>query len=482
MYSMMSNKGPEDSKRCSPKLPFYLAAAAALLLVLAGCGNSNHKNSAKEDAVDDPTFQESVFTNPTQIDNTYQPFTPGTTHVFLAQTEDGKETIVTAALDEVKEVAGVDCVVVHDRAFVDGLLTEDTLDWYAQDDEGNVWYFGEDSTSYEYDDDDMVLDSSKDGSWEAGVDGAVAGILIKAVPVVGDIYQQEFYEGVAEDMAEVVALNVPLTLEDGSMYTCLKTLEWSPLEEDSEENKYYAAGVGVVKEEEVDGEEFADLRGTFLRNTEDSLPDFAAAVFSDPTTIDNTYLPWTPGTVFTYEAETEDGLETTVVEVLADTVEVAGVTCVVVRDQVFLDDLLIEDTHDWYAQDDDGNVWYLGEDSTSYEYDDDDMLIETNDDGSWEAGVDGALPGIVMWTAPMAGMSYYQEYREGEAEDMGYVVATGVEIESDGSFYEGCVQILDWNPLEPGVLEYKYFAPDVGLVLEEELTDEELVAELVSIE
>ncbi len=90
---------------------------------------------------------------------------------------------------------------------------------------------------------------------------------------------------------------------------------------------------------------------------------------------------------------------------------------------------LIEDTHDWFAQDDDGNVWYMGEEVTNYEYDDDDNLIGTDNDGAWEAGVDDALPGIVMWADPEAGVSYYQEYYEDEAEDMGMVVAIGVRVE-----------------------------------------------------
>jgi 1,4-dihydroxy-2-naphthoyl-CoA synthase len=137
------------------------------------------------------------------------------------------------------------------------------------------------------------------------------------------------------------------------------------------------------------------------------------------------------------------------------------------------------DTHDWFAQDDDGNVWYMGEDVINYEYDDDDNLIGTNNDGAWEAGVDDALPGIIMWADLEERFSYYQEYWEDEAEDMGMIVATGVEVElENGTIYENCLQILDWNPLAPETLEYKYYAPDVGLVKEEVVGGDE-TAELI---
>ena len=230
----------------------------------------------------------------------------------------------------------------------------------------------------------------------------------------------------------------------------------------------------------LEDEEQSELMGTFLTG-EDRVPDFEAAMFTDPTTVDNTYLPLVPGTTYTYEKETEDGLETVVVEVLEETRVVNGVECIVVRDMVSLEDLLIEDTYDWYAQDDEGNVWYMGEEVTNYEYDDDDELLETNEDGSWEAGVDGALAGIVMWADPVVGESYYQEYWEDEAEDMGMVHSLNVTVElSDDTVYENCLKILDWNSLEPGVIEFKYYAPGVGVVKEEEAEDQ--ILELVDME
>lgn len=447
-------------------------------------GESGYSN-IEQFTIGEGSQNEPSFSNPTLIDNLYLPLPPGTTRLYQVETEDGVETIVYEILDETRVVAGVECVVVLDRVYLDEVLIEETYDWFAQDDNGNIWYAGEEVVNYEYDDDGELLETNDDGSWEAGVDGAQPGILIKAIPVVGDVYQQEFYQGEAEDMAEVVALNVPVTLDDGTIYpNCLKTLEWNPLEEDSEEYKYYAPGVGLVKEEDLEGEEPVELKGIFLTNTDDSLPSPAATTLTNTTVIDNPYLPLIPGSSYTYEKETEDGVETIVVEVLSETRVVSGVECIVVRDREYLDGVLIEDTHDWFVQDDDGNVWYAGEEVVNYEYDDEDELIETNDDGSWEAGVDGALPGIVMLAEPAdaVGVSYYQEYLEDEAVDMGYVVATGVEVElSDGTVYENCVQTLDWTSQEPFVMEYKYYAPNVGLVLERHLGSEESV-ELVSTE
>ena len=454
-----------------------------MLLILGGCNNSSSSNkSDPKDAAEDPLFIDAIFTSPTQIDNEYLPLTPGTVNLYQGESEDGTETIVVEVLEDTRVVNGVTSVVVQDRVFLDELLIEDTHDWFAQDDDGIVWYMGEDVINYEYDDDDNLLGTDNEGAWEAGVDGAIAGIVMKADLIINDSYQQEYYEGVAEDMARIIALDVQVELKDGSVYAnCLKTRDWNPFEPDDKENKYYAPDVGLIREElkEDPNEESAELKGIFLVGS-DQVPDVGAAVFTSPTTIDNTYLPMTVGTVLTYEAVTEDGIETITTEVLDETYTVAaGVLCRVFNDQVELDGLLIEDTNDWFAQDDDGNVWYMGEEVTNYEYDDDDNLLGTNNDGAWEAGVDGALPGIVMWAAPEAGVSYYQEYWEDEAEDMGFIVALSVDLElADGTVYQDCLQVLDWNPLDPAGLEYKYYAPNVGLVKEEDVGGDES-AELI---
>ena len=188
------------------------------------------------------------------------------------------------------------------------------------------------------------------------------------------------------------------------------------------------------------------------------------------TAVTNALFPLTPGTIWTLEAETEDGTETVVVEVLGETRVVNGVEATVVWDRVYLDDLLVEDTRDWYAQDLDGNVWYLGEES--YEMAGTDTL---NAEGSWEWGVDGALPGIIMWADPADHLDapYRQEYLEGEAEDWGMVVATGLTVEVPAGSFTGCIRTEDWNALEnyEESLEEKFYCPNVGWVREVPVED-----------
>lgn len=191
-------------------------------------------------------------------------------------------------------------------------------------------------------------------------------------------------------------------------------------------------------------------------------------------------FPLTPGTVWTFEADTEDGTETIVVEVLAETRMVNGVAATVVWDRVFLEGTLMEDTRDWYAQATTGDVWYLGE--LSFEMNGADTL---NMEGSWEWGVGGALPGIIMWADPSTHVDepYRQEYFEGEAEDWGMVVDTGVSVTVPAGSFTGCIQTEDWNALENFTesLERKFYCPGVGWVREVPVEDPEESSELVSV-
>lgn len=173
--------------------------------------------------------------------------------------------------------------------------------------------------------------------------------------------------------------------------------------------------------------------------------------------ITNPYLPMTPGTTMVYEG----GDERIVVLVTNDTKDVLGVECVVVRDTVTVGGELEEDTYDWYAQDSSGNVWYFGELSMSYE---DGELVSL--EGSWKAGVDGAKPGIVMLANPQAGTAYRQEFLLGEAEDMAMVEGEGGPVIVPFGEYPSTLQTSEWTPIDPDVLEYKYYAPEVGMVLE----------------
>jgi hypothetical protein len=147
-----------------------------------------------------------------------------------------------------KRIMGVKCVVVDDRVWAGGKLTEKTFDYYAQDNKGTVWYFGENSKSYK---DGKAVSTA--GSWEAGKAGAKPGIIMQAHPKVGKVYRQEYQKGVADDMGKVLDLNASVTVPYGSFHHVLVTKEWSPLEPGAVAHKYYASGVGNVKEVAVKG-------------------------------------------------------------------------------------------------------------------------------------------------------------------------------------------------------------------------------------
>jgi hypothetical protein len=188
------------------------------------------------------------------VDNPYFPLEPGTTLVYEGQTPEGTERVEDTVLQETKRVLGVECVVLRDRVWLNGELIEDTVDWHAQDKEGNVWYFGEYTKEYE---NGKVVSTA--GSFEAGEDGALPGIIMPADPKVGDSYRQEYYKGEAEDMAEVISLNgsalndAVTTPYDSFSKDVLVTKDWNPLEPDILEHKYYAPGIGLIGETKITG-------------------------------------------------------------------------------------------------------------------------------------------------------------------------------------------------------------------------------------
>ena len=179
--------------------------------------------------------------------------------------------------------------------------------------------------------------------------------------------------------------------------------------------------------------------------------------------VTNPYFPLVTGTTYQYQGQTAEGVETVTVEVLPGTKMVNGVAATIVRDRVYLDGALIEDTADWYAQDGAGNVWYLGEDSKEIA---NGVVVGT--EGSWEWEVDDALPGIIMWGDPAAhvGEEYRQEFYEGEAEDWAKIVAVDQSVDVPEGNFTGCIKIEEWSGLEPSQREYKFFGPQIGNVLE----------------
>src|SRR5262245_25644024 len=175
----------------------------------------------------------------TTIDNPYFPLIPGTTFTYLTPDQVSKD--VFAVTHNTRVINGVTCVEVHDSVFTNEILTEDTLDWFAQDREGNVWYFGENTAELE----DGLL-ATIAGTFMAGVNNDKPGIIMKAHPMVGDFYRQEFSLNNAEDFGETIDLNASAKVPYGTFNHCLKSLETTPLEPDAMEDKFYAPGVGNV--------------------------------------------------------------------------------------------------------------------------------------------------------------------------------------------------------------------------------------------
>ena len=175
------------------------------------------------------------------IDNPYFPLKPGTTFIYEGQSAEGLVHGEFSVTHNTKVILGVTCVEVRDTVTVNGELTEDTLDWFAQDKLGNVWYMGENSKQLA-----GGLIVGVEGSWTGGVDGAKPGIIMHVNPTIGRLYRQEFALDTAEDLAEVLSLTEAVTVAAASCDRCLETQENSPLEPGAVEHKFYAPGIGNV--------------------------------------------------------------------------------------------------------------------------------------------------------------------------------------------------------------------------------------------
>ena len=230
-------------------------ALIAILLGLIGCSNEGARtglaplgpnSQSAQAATADPNatrieipFVPENFEGGVQ--NPYFPLVPGTILTYRQETPEGVETNTVEVTRDTKRILGVRTFVVHDQVFLEGALKEDTFDWYAPDKDGNVWYFGEDTK-------ELGPPVSTAGSWEAGKNGAQAGIIMLAHPQVGDTYLQENSPSVVEDQARVKGLDETATVPYGTFTGCIKTQEWTPLEPGNRAFKFYASGFGTVLE------------------------------------------------------------------------------------------------------------------------------------------------------------------------------------------------------------------------------------------
>ena len=230
-----------------------LSISAAVLIVGAtACGGGSSQSTGTSVGTtgvaspalpqgDEPvTLDPAEFT--TKIDNPYWPMKVGSRWLYRETDAQGAVTRVEVTVtDQTKMILGIESVVVHDIVTENGEVKEDTLDWYAQDADGNIWYLGEDTKEYE----NGKVSSTK-GSWEAGVDGAEAGIIVPAHPKAGLSYREEYYKGEAEDAADVLSLNARAKVRFGTFDHVLQTRNVTPLDPDLVEEKFYARGVGMV--------------------------------------------------------------------------------------------------------------------------------------------------------------------------------------------------------------------------------------------
>jgi hypothetical protein len=194
-----------------------------------------------------PEIDAANFTN--MIDNPLFPLKPGTRFVYKGIRDGQSQTDIVEVTTQTKVIMGVTCVAALDTATHGSRLLEKTIDWYAQDRDGNVWYFGEDTAEYNK----KGEVSTREGSWQAGVDGAQPGIIMPAHPGVPVAYRQEFYAGHAEDMAWLINVSQPTKVPYGSFRDAVVTLEWTRLEPEVVSEKFYAPGVGLISEHDVAG-------------------------------------------------------------------------------------------------------------------------------------------------------------------------------------------------------------------------------------
>jgi len=227
-------------------------AKSAAKGVKGDCGDQGQARhdlcTALGEAPYEPVINPADFVSPAEgaaHPNAYFPLVPGTVWIYKG----GGETDTVTVTDQTKDILGVSTRVVADTVTNDSdVVTEDTEDYFAQQADGTVWYFGE--LSKEFDNGDLV---SLEGSWQAGRDGAQPGIIMKAAPMVGDVYRQEFLLGVAEDAAEVVSTTASESTPGGSCSgDCVETHEFSPLDIGGDENKFYKPGVGVILEVDIE--------------------------------------------------------------------------------------------------------------------------------------------------------------------------------------------------------------------------------------
>lgn len=434
------------------------------------------------------------------IDNPYLPLWPGTSLVYEGRTEDGLAYIEIKALPETRQVMGITATVVQESTYAgeEELETvEQIAHWLAQDKAGNVWSLGEAVDNYEESE-----QPDHTGSWEAGVDGALPGIMMYADPAahVGETYYRGYYAGRVEDQAKLVSAGESVTIPYGAFNNVLKIDDFTALDSESQDETFYAAGIGPIQMVDLKtGEAFALIEFTpgappaapaapaapaspaapvvtaapavtlpaastcGTDSGEGCAPDSARVDLAEPTFTNSTQVtnPLFPisqlhsavllGNIdgHLFRAETTLLPDTKTIDWNSQPVE-----ALVSQYTAYLDGRIEEVALDWYAQDDDGSVWYLGEDVFNYE---DGVIADT--DGTWLAGQDG--PGAMIMPAnPQAGDVYRPENSPGIVFEEVTVKSVGRTVTGPHGPVKGAIMTEELHM--DGGHEDKIFAPGYG--------------------
>ena len=520
---------------CRPTSPSTAEAVEPGVPVSAATEAPEVNNAPTAEPTVDPEFaledlDSATFDHPTQINHKWFPMTPGTQYVYDGFTEEGANkiphSIIFTVTDLTKEVAGVETVVAHILDYSDNELVEAEIAFYAQDNDGNVWFMGEYPEVYEFGE---VVEAP---AWIPGLKGAKAGIVMKADPQLGmPSYAQGWGPAVNwSDRGRVVALGEEVCVPMDCYKDVLVTEEFSQTEPDAFQVKYYAPGVGNVKvtwkgadatRETLDlveltnlgPEEMAEVRAAALELEESALenskevyavtsplryaPDPATVAefkdldpsnFADSTNIDNAWIPMQPGMHWVHEGSALDDEGNTITRRIEFTVtnltkEIGGVRTVVAWIVDYEDDEVIEKEIAFYAQDKDGNVWYFGE--YPEEYADGEFVTAI----PWIHGIEDARAGIKMMADPQPGIpSYYQGWAPAvDWSDYGQVEQVGQEVCVPVDCYQDVLVIAESSLGEVGAYQLKYYARNVGEVRvgwkgEDETQEELELVELVQLD
>jgi hypothetical protein len=470
------------------------------------------ENTPTAEPTVDPEFaledlDSATFDNPTEINNKWFPLTPGTQYTYDGFTAEGANQIphriIFTVTDLTKEVEGVQTVVAYILDYSNNELVEAEIAFYAQDTDGNVWFMGEYPEVYEFGE---IVEAP---AWIPGFKGARAGIVMKADPQLGmPSYAQGWGPAVSwNDRGRVVDLGEKTCVPEACYEDVLVTEEFSQKEPDAFQVKYYAPEVGNIKVgwrgkdasreilelvslTRLSPQAMAEIRAAALELEQSALEnskevyaasspleyspdpnlmaefeDFDPVNFTDPTNVDNEWMPLQPGMRWVQEGTAVDDEGESFIRRIDFTVtdltkEIAGVSTVVAWIVDYKDGEVVEKEIAFYAQDKDGNVWYFGEYPEEYE---DGKFVKAS---PWIHGIEDARAGIKMKAEPQLGIpSYFQGWGPAvDWSDYGQVDQIGQETCVPAGCYQDVLVIAESSLGEVDAYQLKYYARNVGEV------------------